>query len=90
MNDAIEKELHTLSLENRKLIHLTGVIDVDAFNEEEIHAKTCSGKLLIKGCKLHIDSLDLKSGKLVVKGEIDALVYSNNNAQKGRFKRMFS
>lgn len=90
MNEIIEKEEHTLTLENRKILKLTGVLDVDAFNEEEIHAKTSSGKLLIRGSRLHIDSLDLKSSCLVVNGEIDALVYSSTAKQGGRLKRMFS
>lgn len=90
MNEIIEKQEHSLLLENRKMLKLKGVVDVDTFNETEIHAKTTCGRLLIKGTRLHIDVLDLKSGCLTVNGEIEALVYSSQVTPKSRFKRMFS
>lgn len=85
-----EKTLHSLTLEAQKRLSVTGVTDVDAFNETEIRAVTDSSSLLIKGEDLHIEALDLSLGELVVTGVVFALIYSSNTRQKGFFKRMFS
>ena len=43
---------HILTVENRKNGKLTGVQEVDSFNENEILFLTVEGKLLIKGEQL--------------------------------------
>lgn len=77
-------------LENREMLELTGVTNVESFNEEEITATTDYGDLLIKGSSLNVEVLDLQSGDLKVSGNIMALVYSNRVDAKGFFKRVFS
>ena len=85
-----EKTLHSLTLQAQKRLTVSGVTDVDAFNETEIRAVTDSSSLLIKGEDLHIESLDLSLGELVVTGVVYALVYSSAARQKGVLKRIFS
>ena len=46
---------HLLTLENREHLTLTGISDVDSFNEEEINAISPCGELTIKGELLHIE-----------------------------------
>lgn len=85
------KKAHSLSLQNRNELNLTGVTDVDSFDEETISAYTDYGCLTISGSNLHIEELNLETGKLEVKGEITALVYSNKTAKNDNFlKRIFS
>lgn len=85
-----DKKKHTLSMENRESLSLTGVNDVESFNEEEIQALTDYGSILIKGSGLSVEVLDLQSGDLSVTGTITAFVYSNATVQKGFFKKVFS
>lgn len=85
-----EASMHTMFLEQRNKLKITGVCDVEAFNEIEIHAIIDSTSLLIKGNALHIETLDLSSGELVITGEISALVYSESQKTNGVFKRIFS
>lgn len=89
MNDNFQRQNHNFTCENRKNATLTGVVDVDAFTEEEIVCKTEYGKCSIKGAKLHVESLDLTSGNMTLTGEITAIVYSNETATKSFFRRMF-
>ncbi len=85
------KKAHSLSLQNRNELKLTGVTDVDSFDEETISAYTDYGCLTISGSNLHIEELNLETGKLEVKGEINALVYTNKTAKNDNFlKRIFS
>lgn len=81
---------HTVYAENRELLELEGVNDVGAFNEEEITARCDCGSILIKGNGLHIEVLDLDSGKLKIKGKVTALVYSDSVSTKGLLGRLFS
>ena len=49
---------HSLTLCDREKLTLTGVTDVDAFNEEEITVITDFGELTVKGELLHVEALD--------------------------------
>lgn len=80
---------HTLSLENRERLTLTGVTDVDSFNEEEISAITPCGELSVKGEALHIEELNIENGLLTVSGKISSLCYSEKFNSVSVLKRLF-
>ncbi|MBQ9229317.1 MAG: sporulation protein YabP [Eubacterium sp.] len=90
MQESMIQKKHTVYAENRELLELEGVNDVGAFNEEEITARCDCGSILIKGNGLHIEVLDLDSGKLKIKGKVTALVYSDSVSTKGLLGRLFS
>lgn len=85
------KKPHNLYLENRGGLKLTGVTDVDSFDEETVTAYTDYGCLTVSGSKLHVEELNLDTGKLEITGEVIALVYSSRTKkEKGILKRIFS
>ena len=87
-----EVKKNNLSLENRKKLTLTGVIEVINFDEEAILLNTNLGKLAIKGEGLKVDKLDVKNGDVIVTGMISSLVYSNKGIKKNKenlIKRIF-
>jgi len=90
MQESFEKKKHTLFMENREVLELSGIVDVASFNEEEISAKCDWGDLLIKGEGLHLDALDLETGTVRVGGKVTALVYHESTLGKGFFGRVFS
>lgn len=90
MSDTFDKKKHTLLLENREMLELSGINDVKAFNEEEIVAVCDWGDLMIKGASLHVEVLDLETGQLRITGKVTALVYNEKMQAKGFFKRAFS
>jgi len=47
---------------NRKLLELSGVLNVDSFDSEEFLLETECGFLAIKGQNLHIKNLKLEQG----------------------------
>lgn len=82
---------HGLYIENRRTLKLTGVEDVDYFDEQGVTAYTCCGCVNISGTSLHIEELRLDDGALFVTGEIDAVIYtSGDKKKKGFLKRVFS
>ena len=52
---------HNAILENRQKLELSGVTDVDSFNEEEIRLFTQLGELTVKGKNLHIKIKKIKT-----------------------------
>lgn len=77
-----EKKVQSLLLENREVLNVSGVENVDNFNDELVVLITNKGKLTIKGQKLNISKLNVDEGKLIVKGEINGLLFSENDGQK--------
>lgn len=87
-----EKITQSLVLENREMLNVTGVECVDNFNEEIVVLITNKGKLSIKGEKLNISKLNVEEGKLIVKGVINSLIYSDNDGSKEKvslIKKLF-
>lgn len=50
---------HSINLDNRENLSITGVTDVDEFNEQEILVICQSDELTIKGELLHIEELSI-------------------------------
>lgn len=80
---------HTLMLENRGKLSLTGVEDVSGFNEETINIKTSCGTLVLKGERLHIDKLNLETGDVSVDGKINALQYLGSDVSRSKLSKLF-
>ena len=84
------KSPHTLLLDQRKKLTLMGVSDVLRFDEEEICLDTDLGTLTVSGNSLHINRLNVDNGEMIIEGEIDGCVYSNQSRTNGGlFARMF-
>lgn len=75
---------HRIQLENRQSGQITGVIDVRAFDEKEIHLETQQGMLQIQGKGLHVERLQLDRGEVDIQGQIDSLTYREG---RGREKK---
>ena len=58
--------IHNIIMENRKKVSVSGVDDVESFNEEEIVLHTENqGILILKGAGLHINKLNVDSGDVI-------------------------
>ena len=81
---------HSLVVEDRKRLSVSGVTDVESFDEETVALATELGELLIHGYALHINRIDVESGDLSLEGEIVSLTYTDNQPQSnGFFGRLF-
>lgn len=81
---------HNCILEDRRTLSVSGVNDVDSFDEQVIVASTDLGELTIRGEKLHITRLSLEIGELQVEGNIAALSYADVAPKNsGFFSRVF-
>ncbi len=87
-----EKREHNINMESRKKITVSGVEDIESFDEEKVVIYTSMGTLSINGYDFKINKLSVDDGCLVVEGDIYSLEYSDiQKADKngGFLKRMF-
>lgn len=89
MNELPKAKNHTLMLDNRGKLLLTGAEDVSGFNEETVSVKTLCGSLIIKGSGLHIDKLNLETGEVSIDGKINALQYLGSDGSHSKLSRLF-
>ena len=87
MNASPEKS-YGLTLDRREKAVLTGVTEVERFDENEVVLHTHGGRLILTGTGLHVSSLQLEEGRLLVDGAIDGVVYDGGAVKRrGGFLR---
>ena len=80
---------HHIILQERRSMTVTGVTDVDSFDEQTVVLNTEIGELLVKGYDLRISKIDVESGELTLDGELYALSYSDQQPKGGLLSRLF-
>ena len=81
---------HRLELTGRERLTVSGVEDVERFDETGIVMSTGAGMLVVTGENLHIGKLSLDGGELHVDGRIDSISYEEGNTERGGFfQRLF-
>ena len=89
MAETAAKAPNIVMLDNRSRLTVSGVNDVDSFDEKNIVAYTDYGQLTIQGSDLNISKLSTESGELAIEGYISSLVYTDNRPNENIFKRLF-
>ena len=72
---------HTVNMENRSRVVITGVTDTDKFTESSVLLYTCMGELIIKGRGLRVTLLSVESGDMAVEGEIGGIIYGDSHVK---------
>ncbi len=73
------RPIHNVIMEGRKNLTISGVTDVDSFDERCIVLYTQMGELVIKGRELHINSMSVETGDMTIDGDIWALNYGDKD-----------
>ena len=85
------KKAHNIILEDRKNLMVSGVSDVDSFDEESVVLFTELGELTVSGGNLHMNKLSVETGEVTIEGEIDSISYRDEAVRPsgGLFGRIF-
>ena len=84
-------QVHRLQLDGREKLTVSGVEDVERFDDTCIVLTTCAGTLVVSGEALHIGKLSLDGGELLVDGHIESISYEDEQPVRGGlFSRLFS
>ncbi|WP_028560715.1 sporulation protein YabP [Paenibacillus pinihumi] len=93
MNDQAKTKRQELKMLNRKLLEISGVSNVESFDNEEFLLDTDCGFLAIKGQNLHIKHLNLEQGLVAIEGLVHSLAYLDGQGttvkSKGLFGKLF-
>lgn len=81
-----------ISVENRETIRITGVTDVNGFDETYIDLATELGDITLRGSGLKIGKLSLEQHELLVSGYFNSCTYDDrkDTARGGVLRRIFS
>ena len=92
-SDVISNYNHTMTMNERKNLMITGVKKIENFDEEEFFLNTTMGYLTIKGEGLEMIKLDTYQGNVSIKGKINSLSYvdekGNKTKEEGIFNKLF-
>ena len=82
---------HHIILEERERLTVSGVEEVESFDENTIVMSTVKGTLVVRGEDLHIEKLSLDGGDMKVEGSVDSLTYEDDRGRQsgGFFARLF-
>lgn len=92
MIDPVKSKRQEIKMLNRKLLEISGVLNVESFDSEEFLLETECGFMVIKGQNLHIKNLNLEQGLVAIEGLVNELAYLDGNSQvktKGIFGKLF-
>ena len=76
-----------LIIERREKAVITGVENVESFDEEQVTLHTAGGRLVLTGSGLHVESLQLEQGRMVVTGRIDSAAYGDIRRAAGFLRK---
>lgn len=76
-NTAAKNAIHNIILEGRKKMSVSGVTDVDRFDENTVLLYTTMGEMTVRGEDLHVNDLSVESGEMNIEGEIRSVVYGD-------------
>lgn len=76
---------HHIIVEDRRTVTVSGVTDVESFDEQMVILRTDQGELMIKGFGIHINKIDVAAGDLSLEGEIYSVEYTDSQPTAGGF-----
>ena len=81
---------HSVILEGREKLTISGVTDVHSFDEEQVLLETVRGWVVVRGLGLHVAGRQLAAVLLIILGEIGLLEYDDSvQPRDSLFRRIF-
>ena len=77
-------KVQNLILENREKLSVSGVLDVESFNDQSVVVITDLGVLVVSGDDLHISKLNIDSSELSIEGNIVSCEYSDKDSSRSK------
>lgn len=83
-----ESKAHSFRYDNGK-ITISGVINVDSFDEKEAQLRLESSTLLLRGSGFKLEDMEVKSGLLNMYGRLVSMTYHEKIEKMSFIKRLF-
>jgi len=83
-NDTMNGE-QNVYMYNRKRLEMTGIDDVESFNENEIVVRYPEGSISLEGTEMKVELFSAETKRLTVTGVISCIEYfGSSSKQKGK------
>ena len=80
---------HRLTMEGRARLNVTGITEIESFDENTVVLYTTRGTLVIHGRQLHLSTLSVDGGPARVDGTFESGAYGEEQRGGGRLRRLF-
>lgn len=83
--------IHRVVMEGRQSLRVSGVEDVESFDDDTVVIYTVDGTMTVKGMDFRINKLSVEDGELEIDGDVDCILYSDSRKEEhgGFFGRIF-
>lgn len=85
----IQSQKHSLILEERNILRISGVKDIDSFSENRVVLSTIMGELVIRGEDFHVNALETDTGDFSMTGKIKSMCYNRFRSSESTFGKLF-
>lgn len=75
---------HNFLMQNRSSVMMTGIKEVESFNDSEVFLLTELGELCVKGKNLNISKVSVETGDLEMQGTVCAVYYGETVEKRPR------
>jgi len=76
---------HSVLMENRQFAELTGILDVESYQESGILLVSSLGEIAIDGDELKIECFSAETGRIRITGHIGGFFYNEREKSRGGF-----
>ncbi len=86
------RQEHKVEINQRKEIEISGVKELDSFDNEEFLLQTTMGYLVVRGQHLQLKNLNVEEGFLQITGKLYEMTYVDEHGgerAKGLFGKLF-
>ena len=83
--EKVLEQPHKLTMDGRSRLQITGVTEIESFDEAMVVLHTTRGILVVRGTGLHLQLLSLDGGQVHVDGMVDSMTYENEVREAGSF-----
>ena len=81
---------HNFICKERKYLEISGVKNIERFDESEFLIETTLGCMCIKGNELSLNKLDTEHGDVIIKGNISSIEYTTGEkGHESLFSKIF-
>ena len=84
MNDEALKGIGSIYLKNREELDIDNVKNIASFDDDYLVLNSKLGKIIVEGSGLVIEDLSSESGKIKIRGTVNALIFSSEGKKNKR------
>lgn len=83
LNGSETVKKHRIEMTDRTSVSVTGVSDIISFDDTAVILETVGGILSVDGQDMHIVSMNVDSGEMLISGSVNGIIYPQSIGKRG-------